>query len=467
MKAIYTLVTALGAMAAPSVLAQRSSVPAGDQLVGVWETDGYGWILDVSETEVRVFDTAPGVCVFNSTFPDSPSTLAQRHNASLNPSGDQLKFTLSDNVHQITARRIETLPGICDTKQIQDPQAVFEAFNGFLSEHYKLFDLYGVDWSKTVEEARATVTPDMKQSDLFELFTGMIADIEDARLTLRGNVDGSFRVFISRDYALGDAVERAKSEGQIPPDFDFANVHWQDNVIASVLNNQGAAVGNDLIQYGMVSDTTGYVAIRYLFGFAGSGINGAFRDAEPLNAALDQVIADLKDAGAKAVILDLSTNTGGTDEAASIIASRFAEEDFSAYSKQTLDFSGNARTDVTVPASARSRFEGPVYVLTSELTRGSAEVLTMAMRALPNVTHVGTSTNGAVAGVLEKVLPNGWVLGLSNEMYFDHNGNTWDGIGIEPDVTMDIFPVEKLTAGHPTAVATVVDLIADRSVVEQ
>jgi carboxyl-terminal processing protease len=81
------------------------------------------------------------------------------------------------------------------------------------------------------------------------------------------------------------------------------------------------------------------------------------------------------------------------------------------------------------------------------------------MRALDNVRHVGEPTRGAFSNVLEKCLPNGWCLSLSNEIYTDHRGEVWEGRGIEPDVPISVFnPSDPLT-GHPEAVRAVIELI--------
>lgn len=451
-------------LAVTDASSQQFADPTRDQLQGYWKTDGYGWVFDISKQHVRVFDTASDICVFNAKLDAKPMTLARRHNAQISSDGDALSFTLSDNVHPIVATRLAELPEECAANS-QGVTTTFDAFTTFLDKHYKLFDLHGVDWTTTVENARLSLEDDMSDSDLFALFSSMIKNIEDARVTLRGNVDDSYQFFVSRDYELRDAIDLAIMEDTLPSDFEFSTTHWETNVLATVLASQGKSVANDLIRYGMLTDDTGYIAIRNLYGFAGHGIEGAHHDARPLNKALDQVFSDL--AGASAIILDLSANTGGTDNAAAIIASRFTDQEFRAYSKQTLDADNSARTNVKIPASDASRFTGPVYVMTSELTRGSAEVLTMSLKALPNVLHVGSSTNGAFGGVLEKRLPNGWILGLSNEMYFDHKGITWDIKGLEPDYALEVFPVEKITTGHPEAVTNVVKMIADRSLSNQ
>jgi carboxyl-terminal processing protease len=89
----------------------------------------------------------------------------------------------------------------------------------------------------------------------------------------------------------------------------------------------------------------------------------------------------------------------------------------------------------------------------------AAEIFTMAMRALPNVTHVGQTTRGSLSDQLTKRLPNGWRLTLSNEVYLDATGAAWEGIGIPPEVPIQVFPEQEQTATVVPAVWAVVDCI--------
>ena len=100
-----------------------------------------------------------------------------------------------------------------------------------------------------------------------------------------------------------------------------------------------------------------------------------------------------------------------------------------------------------------------MFVLTSELTVSAAEVFAIAMRALPNVTHVGEATRGALSDALYKPLPNGWWISLSNEVYLDADGMAWEGRGIRPEVEIEVFSKADVTRGHPEAVRRVIDLL--------
>ena len=105
----------------------------------------------------------------------------------------------------------------------------------------------------------------------------------------------------------------------------------------------------------------------------------------------------------------------------------------------------------------------PVYLVTNDVTASAAEIFTMCMRSLPNVTTVGLPGEGALSDVLSKTLPNGWELGLSNEIYVDHEGICHEGPGIPTDIPMEIFDHENIAAvGHAESMQKIVALVLKR-----
>ena len=94
-------------------------------------------------------------------------------------------------------------------------------------------------------------------------------------------------------------------------------------------------------------------------------------------------------AGAEAVIIDNSINHGGFDIVAQAIASHFTQSPTVAYSKGPLDAPKPYRSDIRISPAKGKVFNGPVYVLTSDVTVSAGEVLTLALRSQPNVFHAG------------------------------------------------------------------------------
>ena len=87
-------------------------------------------------------------------------------------------------------------------------------------------------------------------------------------------------------------------------------------------------------------------------------------------------------------------------------------------------------------------------LLTSEVTVSAGEIFTMAMRALPSVTHIGEATSGALSDILPKPLPNGWSLRLSHEIYEDGYRILWEGRGVEPEREERVLIPERIDESH-------------------
>jgi C-terminal processing protease CtpA/Prc len=83
------------------------------------------------------------------------------------------------------------------------------------------------------------------------------------------------------------------------------------------------------------------------------------------------------------------------------------------------------------------------------------------MKALPNVTTIGTNTLGILSSMLNKSIGE-FTLTISNEKYVTPNGKTYEVSGVEPDIHLDVFTEQNMFNGHRDAVKKVVELIDTR-----
>ena len=65
----------------------------------------------------------------------------------------------------------------------------------------------------------------------------------------------------------------------------------------------------------------------------------------------------------------------------------------------------------------------------------------------PHITRIGEHTQGVFSDVLGRTLPNGWQLGLPNELFLTEDGAYFDGPGIPPDIEVPVFRRNDLDAG--------------------
>jgi C-terminal processing protease CtpA/Prc len=78
--------------------------------------------------------------------------------------------------------------------------------------------------------------------------------------------------------------------------------------------------------------------------------------------------------------------------------------------------------------------------LTNRYSVSAAEIFTLTMRALPNVTHMGDTTTGALDGPIARELPNGWLYRLPLGLTTDHNDICYEGLGITPEIQITNSP---------------------------
>lgn len=437
----------------------RSAI--SETLDGYWMTDGYGLVAEVRDGRARSYEYAGDICIPTGRRWERLSSFLDGIVIEPQPDGQSALIAGPFAQHRIRAIRIPSLPAACANPPADTPEGNFEAFAAFFARHYAFFDLYHVDWQAVTDAARKKVRPDMSDAELFQVMAQMMAPLRDGHLELNGR-DGrrdlTFEPNVGRTHrALMAAAKRAGRSSE--KDIDaFHKAFWRDSVQKRILQGEGEFAGNERIQYGVVDGDIGYITLVTVAGYGRGRLNPE-RDLRAINATMEDALQRFQQAGVRAVIVDISVNYGGFDFISLAIAERFASERTHAYTKYAGDAKDPIRTRVMLNPSEGTRFEGPVYVMTSNITISGGEILTMALRALPNVTHVGEPTRGALSDVLSKSLPNDWELSLSNEVYLDSKGIAWEGRGIKPDQEMTVFPDQNPVDGHLAAIQNLLSKI--------
>ncbi|TBR41400.1 hypothetical protein CBF23_010105 [Marinomonas agarivorans] len=438
---------------------------------GLWQSNGYGYFIDASGPTLKAYNITADVCVRDSDIEEVFYSYAsqQIEGGELVATADGQYLYLKEpfEEYQMQLTRLDRLPAQCRHLTENTPMANFDALSSYMQTHYAFFELYGVDWPKTVASYRPKVTDTTSEADLFRLFSDMLAPIQDAHVSLRGIIDGDEVSYEPEISPLGKATQTIAEQLNTSKDNideKLLEHYWVNDIHQEILQGQGVMAANDWIQYGIVDQDIGYMAIASTYDYAGGGINDNANTRRQLKQVLDQALMLFNDRSVKAVLLDLSINFGGHSFPAMDIAARFATRPTQAFSKKAYDAVGlNAFPIQVTPTHQQSEeqpyFHGPVYVLASSATVSGGEEVVLALRALPNVTVMGERTRGALSDILEKTLPNGWRIGLSNEIYMDENDDVWEGDGIPPDVEMPVFDPNNPFKGHLEAVNQVIENI--------
>lgn len=161
---------------------------------------------------------------------------------------------------------------------------------------------------------------------------------------------------------------------------------------------------------------------------------------EKTMAQMNQALSALQDAGVQGLVLDLRNNGGGLLTTALQLADRFIAEGPLVH---VVSANEQRRTYV---AERQGTFPSmPMVVLVNEYSASASEILAGALRDNGIATLVGTTTFGK--GSVQTVVPlrGGAGLALTTAHYETAGGHFIHGIGITPDVIVEI-PEEELEA---------------------
>lgn len=401
-------------------------------LPGIWQMHGYGRVFDISAERLVSYDLTDVSCLQRK---ETPLREAQTQYDRITRSTDRFTAFEAGGITRYTFERLAALPDRCryaSSKPLTDPALNFWVLWHAFRENYAFFDLRRVNWDDIYARFRPKITAATTQDDLFEIFSQMLAALNDGHVALRAD---------DRDFSSGrpGALYQLWAAENFVSDTQTAQGQFRKTVgtfiVDDVLSRKAQHGANGILTWGWVAPGIGYVNVA-------SMSVGSQKDevATPLptqialiDEAMTRVIAEL--GRAKALIVDARFNTGGYDAVALRIIGYLTHERRLAFTKKATAGGGYTDTqEVYFEPQGKRQFTGPVYYLQSDYTVSAAEIFSLAMMALPNVTRVGTPTHGILSDSLEKQLPNGWSLGLSNEVYVAADGNLYEGRGIPPNI---------------------------------
>lgn len=451
-----------GCVASPLSISDVRAFTAS-QHAGVWQSQGYGYVMVVAPDSVRAYHLAGDVCV---EHPDGELSLLDFLDLYRSGENGQVLYLSSVlDPFEYVFRHVRSLPAPCLTPTANTPIRNLDALAAYFRQHYAFFDLYGVDWDERVALARSAMTADVSEQAMFEGMSDLLRPLKDSHIQIDAEIHGQRFVYDGNpgktDLAVAEWGERNTMSTNQAIGL-FRRGYWIDDIRDTLLKGEGEITANGRIQYGVLPENVGYIAFVSMGGFINGEVDTIHEERSALAAAMNDALALFTKRDVKAVVIDLSLNIGGYDFIGLDIAGRFANSRTLAFTRRPGDDPQAKDFALYVEPFAGLQFTGPVYVLTSDLTVSAGEILTLSLRALGNVTHVGETTRGAFSTVLTKYLPNGWEISLSNEVYTDPQGDVWEGRGIEPAVDIIVFDVNEPIKGHVEAVRTITRLVSER-----
>jgi len=450
-----------GGDATPAPVQSSSNPPARlldeaalAELTGAWEQRGYGNLFVFEGDRTTLFSLNEATCLeivsFDGVAGIPPEELEQ---TLFGLEGDELSLLVPGSAFPVRLTRLDTLPARCDEPVASDAQGVFDYVWNTFDEYYAFFELRGVDWAEEYARQLPRVGDVDDDADLFGLISDLLSPIDDRNVLLASD-DAFFSPAVER----GAIVELRRGFEAQDDTEDFGD--YVDGLIRqlqlTVLSrmDEGSLVQEGPMAWATAADgATGYLFIENMVGFAADE-DGGSTDLEELAAArevMDRFMVDMADT--TRLIVDVRLNGGGLDAIALDFAGRFVGERQRAFSK-----TARGRDVESVPVEAfleppsTGAYPNPVTLIVGADTAGAAEVFAIPLHRQPQVTVIGEGTAGILSDRLNKPLPNRWGITLSNEVYLDSEGVSFERVGLSPEIEVPVFRVADILAGEDPAV---------------
>ncbi|MDQ3290453.1 MAG: S41 family peptidase [Bacteroidota bacterium] len=310
-----------------------------------------------------------------------------------------------------------------------NPEENFEKLWQEFDRLYGSFEVKKIDWNAAYQQYRPLVKSTTSDAELFSIMVNMLTPLDDNHVFLRPLRTTGLPPF------SGGILGRKTFE-------DF------DKSVAERYLTQRKTYG-DAIVYGKLSAKIGYINLLHFENDYIFYVN-----------ALENILDELRDT--KGIIIEMRENGGGEDRVSQHIANRFASEKHLSFTSRLRngpkhsDF-GPTLKFYTEPKGSY-QFTKPVVVLTRRATFSSGETFVLAMKQNKNVTIVGDSTGGAIPDAMRRELPNGWVYRVPIADVRGPKGESYEGIGIAPDILIKNKKSE-LDAGKDAALEKAMEII--------
>ncbi len=147
-------------------------------------------------------------------------------------------------------------------------------------------------------------------------------------------------------------------------------------------------------------------------------------------AEFKRALKSLENKGVSSIIFDVRNNSGGTLESVCKILDMILPKG------TIVTIESKSGTQSSTIQSDSDQITLPMAVLINENTYSGAELFAAAIRDFRKGTLVGTKTYGK--GVAQQVIPLGdqTALYLSTQVYYPPSGESFDAVGISPDVSV-------------------------------
>lgn len=435
------------------------SIETFRRLRGVWRSRGYGQVLEIGHNDYWFYEETAISCLPVHSGP--LTELTQRYEDLLISPGEQaFSARRATGVTRVGFHRLKRLPataGDTENRDPDDPEYNFEVFWHSFSEQYALFDLKNVDWNKIYRHFRPHISPNSHPENLYTALTAMLRPLRDGHVRLHspwGEYSATGQPALYE--RLEQELEAADDTREVEAYLSELREWLRDVIHEDYLANKVQHGGRHLVEWGRLNHDTGYLNIRAMAGQSGA-VGHPARDLATTDTLMQKVLRDL--GHLPNLVVDVRGNGGGYDAVALRFAGYLTDRRRLALTKCARWGDRLTRPQsVHVTPAATGTYRGRLFVLTSELTASAAEIFVLALLQRPGLTLIGEPTHGILSDTLERQLPNGWHLTLSNEIYHSFDGQLYEDVGIPPHVHLRFLEHKERLRGRDSILDRALEL---------
>ncbi|MCV2366937.1 S41 family peptidase [Roseateles oligotrophus] len=435
------------------------------KMTGAWRVLGEGRLIEVDAQSITSYQETPSFCYRERISVSAAALEGASYQHSASPSRTAADIYLDPRQPSSNSlERLAKIPDNCKNAPPSDAASSFKAMQEMFDLDYAFFKERGIDWSARMKLLAPKAAAAKDDAALQQVLLQAIDGFNDFHLTLM-HFDPKGEPDFYADSAASPTVKMLKqafAAQSEAADFYQFEAAWhatrQQTVAPQLSAGSNGRVLNGAMVWGKLAGNIGYIELARLSEFA-EGAN-ASKDIQLIRAEMDRALLALADT--KTVIVDIAVNDGGYDHVSAEVAGSFADRRRPAFSVEQQRPQGRATQQWFVEPRGAKQYLKPVYLLTSDRTVSAGDTLTLFMRELPNVTHVGQATSGSMSNKLVKSLPGNFLTSLSNEKYRDPRGELFEGRGIPPKLKLQVFDptvAGSLSTGHAEALAKLIAMI--------
>ncbi len=166
---------------------------------------------------------------------------------------------------------------------------------------------------------------------------------------------------------------------------------------------------------------------------------------EQAGTLVEQAVQRAQEEGAAAMILDLRGNTGGLLREAVKVASVFLEDQVVLYER----FSDGGEEVYRTTGESDLAADVPLVVLVNGGSASASEIVAGALQDAGRATLVGETTFGKGSVQLPHSLSDGSIMRVTVARWFTPDNRSIDGVGLAPDVLVELTEEQRAAAEDP------------------